>query len=506
MRKFFLAGLLIIVAVFFLVIVNTLLFTSKQISNVSPTPLTPDPTNSLEKNNIASQLLGGAIKFKTISSNNTQSEFESEFLAFNRYLTEKFPKSHHIMTKERVGRHSLLYIWKGSQSQHKPALFLSHSDVVPVDSTTNDNWLYPPFSGELADGYIWGRGSMDNKLNIIAQFIAIERLINSGFQPNQTLLFAIGADEETGGNNGARKIAEYLKKHNLMPATTLDEGGVISKNIIPAVSQPVALIGIAEKGYLTLHLMATQPGGHASMPPRQTAIGLLTTALKKLEANSFPRKMTPPIRQMFNFLGPEMGTINKSIFANLWLTENLVKQKLAQSASTNASIQTTMAITQFNSGVAENVLPTSASATINIRLLPGDRIDSIRDKIATVIDDPRIKINTSSTDNVSSNKVSSNHEASSVSKIDTPFFRTLHKTIKQLFPDTLVAPYLTITSTDSRHFSAPENNIYRFSPLPVTKSDLKRIHGINERISTADFNKVVNFYQLLIVNMNLTHQ
>jgi len=491
MKKYFLSVILILVALISTIIAKTLLVTSQQILYTAPLSTQPTLTDSPLANNDASQLLAGAIKFKTISSKKTPFEYEREFLAFNSYLAEIFPKTHQTLIKETIGRHSLLYIWKGSETQHKPVLFISHSDVVPVDSLANDNWLYPPFSGQLAEGYIWGRGSMDNKLNAIAQFIAIERLISDGFQPKQTLLFAIGADEEIGGNDGARKIAEYLKKNKLTPQAILDEGGVISKNIVPAVSQPVALIGIAEKGYLTLILQANQPGGHASMPPHKTAIGILAAALHKLETNPFPTKMTQPIRQMFNFLGPEMGTINKAIFANLWLSEYLVKRKLTSSPSTNASIQTTMAFTQFNGGVAENVLPSSVSATVNIRLLPGDTIGATIDKINTIISDPRIKTSTSSS-----------NEASSVADITSSFFRTLHKTIRQTYPDTLVAPYLTIAATDSRHFKTPDNNIYRFSPLPVTKDDLKRIHGTNERISIADFNKVVKFYQLLLLNIN----
>jgi len=498
MKKSLLIGLFILAALFALIIVNTFLFTSKQITAAAPHLTQPSATDTAVNSKLASQTLSGAIKFKTITINNALStpestaQIESAFSAFNRYLLTSFPKAHQSMTQKHIGPHSLLYIWKGQQRQHKPALFLSHSDVVPVNTQTVNDWKYPPFSGELADGYIWGRGSMDNKLNVIAQFIAIERMINDGFQPKQTLLFAIGADEETGGDNGARKIAEFLKKHNLMPAITLDEGGVISKNIIPSISKPVALVGIAEKGYLTLQLKVTQPGGHASMPPQKTAAGILATALNKLEPNPFTGKMTPAIKQMFRYLGPEMSSINKLIFANLWLTENLINQKLAQSASTNASIQTTIAITQLNSGIAENVLPTSASATINIRLLPGDTIASIRNKIVSIIDNPGISINTAS----------SNHEASSISSTQTPFFRTLQKTIGQIFPDTLVAPYLTIASTDSRHFSAPDNHIYRFSPLPVTKRDLQRIHGVNERISIVDFDKIIKYYQLLISNLS----
>jgi len=511
MKIFLFFSVLIITVLFSLVVVNTVLFTSKQLTD-NPTPnLASNSTLEINvspaQKSMTSQLLSGAIKFKTIAIKLSDKEklvsrSKSEFIAFNHYLAKKFPKSHEILTKELISQHSLLYIWQGSQPQLKPVLFITHSDVVPVDSQTINRWLYPPFSGEIADGFIWGRGSMDNKSNVIAQFIAIEQLIISGFQPKQTLLFSIGADEETGGNNGAKNIADYLLQNNLIPATILDEGGIISKNIIPAISKPVALIGIAEKGYLTLYINVTQPGGHASMPPEKTATSLLAKALFKLENNPFPATMTQPIKQMFDFLGPEMGLINKSIFANLWLTEFLVNKKLTQSASTNASVKTTLAITQINAGIAENVLPTSASATVNIRLLPGDRIETVREKIADIINNPDITIDIAASNVLPAKQVTLNHEASSISETDTHFFRTLQVTINQLFPNTLVAPYLTITATDSRHFKFDNTNIYRFSPLPVNKEDLKRIHGINERISIEDFNNEVNYYQLLIKNLN----
>ena len=327
---------------------------------------------------------------------------------------------------------------------------------------------------------------------MIAQLLAIETLIMNEFQPTRTLLFAIGADEETGGNDGARKIAEYLNSQNLNPGVILDEGGVITKNIIPSINRPVALIGIAEKGYLTLSLQASQAGGHASMPPHHTAIGRLSSALHRLEASPLPTKITSPIRQMFDYLGPEMGSWRKALIANLWLFQPLIKHQLSLSPSTNASIQSTMAITQINGGIAENILPPSASATINIRLLPGDTIKSVTEHVRQAIQDPDIIISATS----------GSYEASPVSDPDTTFFRSIQKTIHQLYPGTLVAPYLTISASDSRHFVKTGRNIYRFSPLRLENNDLKRIHGKDERISEMDFKNAVNFYQQLFMELN----
>ena len=485
MKKIILPASLILVTLVTIIITKTYLNTSKQIQLAQTSP-----DNADIKNDTTSQYLADAVKFKTISAKNKQADQQNEFINFNHHLEKAFPKTHDTLTRKRIGQNSLLFIWKGTQVQTTPVLFITHSDVVPAES--GHAWSFPPFSGKISDGYIWGRGTLDNKINVIAQLLAIETMIGNGFQPNRTLLFAIGADEETGGENGAGKIAEYLKNQNINPGVILDEGGIITKNIIPSISRPVALIGIAEKGYLTLSLQATQTGGHASMPPPHTAIGRLSSALHRLESSPLPTKITSPIEQMFNYLGPEMGSLKKALIANLWLFQPLLKHQLSLTPSTNASIQSTMAITQINGGIAENILPPSASATINIRLLPGDTVESVTHHVRETIQDPDINISVAP----------GSYEASPVSDTDTDFFRTIHKTINQQYPDTLVAPYLTITAGDSRHFIKTGRNIYRFSPLQLDNNDLKRIHGKDERISEVNFQNSVSFYKRLFINLN----
>ena len=485
MKKIILPISLIITILFSIIIIKTLLSTSKQISHAQTSS---DSTQV--KQDTTSQYLADAVKFKTVSAKNNHFDHQDEFINFNRHLEKTFPKTHNTLARKQIGQNSLLFIWRGTKTQTTPVLFITHSDVVPVEP--GHIWSFPPFSGKISDGYIWGRGTLDNKVNVIAQLLAIETLVVNGFQPTRTLLFAIGADEETGGENGARKIAEYLNNLNLNPGVILDEGGVITKNIIPSINSPVALIGIAEKGYLTLSLHVSQAGGHASMPPHHTAIGRLSSALHKLEASPLPTKITSPIRQMFDYLGPEMGSWRKALIANLWLFQPLVKHQLSLSPSTNASIQSTMAITQINGGMAENILPPSASATINIRLLPGDTVESVTEHVRQAIQDPGVIISTTS----------GNYEASPVSDTDTNFFRSMQETIHQLYPDTLVAPYLSISASDSRHFVKTGRNIYRFSPLRLDNNDLKRIHGKDERISEIDFKNAVDFYQQLFVKLN----
>lgn len=502
--------LLVIVTLFFAVLLSrTQLFTSKQILSNESLNQDSQPQNSLAQNSLAqnfkleekeqsrlylnkkafSYYLSKAIKYKTISNANIRND--EEFYQYISFLEDSFPKVHQTLTKKIIKHKSLLFIWKGKQADLDPVLFVSHSDVVPVESTSIDHWKYPPFSGQKAEGYIWGRGTLDNKSTTIGQLLAFEKLITDDFQPDRTLILAIGSDEEAGGKNGAKEIASYLSEQNIKIGYILDEGGIIANGILPSISKPIALIGIAEKGYVSLLLEARHSGGHASMPPPQSAIDILSSALYKLKSTSLAAKMTGPVTQMFEFLGPEMNGFNKVLFANLWLFKPLIKQQLSLSPSTNATIRTTAAITKINGGVAENVLPASASATVNIRLIPGDTIEAVLSSIQNAINDPRITLSI----------LPDSSEASSIADIKSPFFTSLQKTVSQIFPNTLVAPYLTITATDSRHFKTLSRNIYRFSPIQLNKDDLTRIHGHNERISTANFSKMVNFYKKLVLNL-----
>lgn len=475
------------IACFVLVIVSkTLLFTSRQTILLPPSASEAHKLQQQFTEKDSSELLSGAIKFKTVS--NTQStDNAGEFIAFNHYIERNFPSVLRTLEKVQTGNHSLLFIWKGKQADLKPLMFITHSDVVGISSHQRDKWKHNAFSGHVDENFIWGRGALDNKANITAQLAAVEHLTEAGFQPKKTILFLIGEDEEIGGNNGAKNAQAYLAKKDLLPDIIIDEGGLISENIVPFVSRPVALVGIAEKAYLTVQLTVQQDGGHASMPPESTAIGVLAAALSKLESNQMPLKMSPPVRKMFEYLGPEMPVLPKMMFANLWLFNNTLLNKLAKTPSTNASVRSTMAITEISGGIAENVLPNVASATVNVRLLPGESVNDALEHIRKVIANPDIKLYTTP----------DSHEASAISNTDSTHFSAIHQTIKKVYPDIYIAPYLTITASDSRHFPQTEN-IFRFSPYRATSDDLKRIHGLNERIARKDFNNMIVFYRTLI--------
>jgi carboxypeptidase PM20D1 len=479
-KKLILALLALVGVLVLLLVVRTIRFSSRQIAAPAAARL------NLEKAPLFDRL-SRAIQFRTVSSHDAAQMPGEEFQRFHDFLNEAFPQIGKQLHKETVGGHSLLYTWKGQESGVKPILLMAHMDVVPA---MDQNWRHPPFSGALAENYVWGRGAMDDKASVMAILEAVEHLLSNGFVPKRSIYLAFGHDEEVGGHGGAAKIAELLRSRGVELDFVLDEGMNILTGIIPGISAPVALIGIAEKGYLSLRLTAETSGGHSSIPPAETAIGMVGRALQKLDTQPFPSRLSGPTRQMFEFLGPEMGWINKLALANLWLFDPLVRRQLARSPITNAAIRTTVAPTLFNAGITENALPPSATAVVNLRLMPGDTIATAVEHVRRVIDDPNIKIA----------PLPVQVEPSSVSDIHGPSFILIQRTIHQTAPAALVAPSLLVAATDSRHYAGLTKNIFRFLPITLGPDDTKRYHGIDERISIEDYERCVRFYAQVIRN------
>lgn len=436
----------------------------------------------------AAQRLSRAIRHRTVSP--VDSASQAEFERFHAFLTESFPALHKRLTRETVNQHSLLYTWQGTRAELKPILLLAHMDVVPADAEDSPRWRHPPFAGAVADGYLWGRGAMDDKGSLMAILEAVEHLLSAGFQPARTIYLAFGHDEEIGGNNGAAKIAATLAARNVQLEFVLDEGMNILSGVIEGVTTPVALIGIAEKGYLSIQLSADAAGGHSSIPPADNAINSISRALQRLEAAPFPAKLSGPTGAMLEFLGPEMAWSKKLVLANLWLFEPLAANRLSKSPLTNALLRTTIAPTIFHAGVKENVLPSQAHAVINLRVMPGESTATALEHVRKAIDDPQVKLT----------PLPIRIEPSAATDIESPSFKLVESTIRQTAPDAIVAPALLVAATDSRHYAGLTKNILRFLPITITAADTKRYHGIDERISLADYLRCINFYARLIRN------
>jgi carboxypeptidase PM20D1 len=449
------------------VLIKTALFTSKQMKVEAAVDIAVDAQS-------VSRHLSGAVMIPTVSYENESNIQAAEFLRFHEYLEKTFPRLHKKLTRETVNNYSLLYTWLGKDINLKPIMLVAHIDVVPVEEATKGQWTYRPFEGQVAGGYIWGRGTLDNKGNFLAVMEAVEGLLAQGFQPARTVYIVAGHDEERGGSQGALKIAGLLKSRGVVADYVIDEGLLITDGMIPGLSSPVALIDLAEKGFMIVELIAKGEGGHSSMPPRETAVGILCRAIVRLENNPFPARIDGPARHLFDYVGREMSFSNKIILANLWLTEGLLKRQLQKANTTNAMIRTTTAPTMLEGSNRDNVLPHIAKAAVNFRILPGDTPEGVLEYVRKTINDPRVEVRP---------VAQAIQRPSPVASIDSHGFLTIHKTIRQIFPGVIVAPSLAVTASDSRHFTGLTGDIYKFSPMIVTVKDVARLHGINERIA-----------------------
>jgi carboxypeptidase PM20D1 len=454
---------------------------------VAPVPNVPIPHGAAER-------LAGAIRIRTISSEDP-SLFDAEaFRRLHEYLATAFPRVHAELQPEAVATHSLLYRWQGSNSSLRPILLIGHMDVVPVEPGTEGKWEQSPFGGQIADGFIWGRGAIDNKSAVVGTLEAVEMLLDEGFRPARTVYLAYGHDEEVGGTRGARQIAGLLKTRGVEMEMVLDEGGVIGSGILPGVTEPVALVGVAEKGFVTIELSTRTTGGHSSLPPTQSAVGIVSAAVARLEANPMPARLEGATRELFDRVGPRFPLAQRAIFANLWLTRSIVTRRLESSPTTNAMVRTTTAATIFQAGTKDNVLPSHARAVVNFRILSGDSIDAVLDHARRIVDDARVEI-----------KIAGRFSAepSAVSSTDSQSFRALERTIRSVSPGTIVAPYLVVVVTDARHYSALSPNVFRFLPLRLNSRDIERMHGVDERIGVSEYQRAVRTYRQLVIDLTI---
>jgi len=484
-KKFLLLAIIILVCLCVYLAYNTLNFKSKQVNT--------EPIEIINIGDSSIQNFSDALKIQTISYENT-SDFDSvQFEKFSTFLKRTYPLTDSILEKKTFNSYSYLYYLKGSKPELKPIILMGHLDVVPVIQENLSDWKMTPFSGEVKNDTIWGRGTIDDKVGVIGIMEAIEYLLEDNFKPKRSIYISLGHDEEIGGRNGALIIAKYLKEQGVEAEFVVDEGGSITQGMIPDIEKDVALIGIAEKGFISLELSVKLEGGHSSMPEKETAIDVIANAVTKLKSNPFPAKISEPLEGFIEYLGPEMPLLNKIVFANQSILKSLIINVYEKSSSGNAMIRTTTSPTIFNSGVKDNIIPQFAKATINFRIDPENTTESVIKRVKETINDERITITEG---NFSSNP-------SKVSSTTGLGFNTISKTIKQLYPNVLIAPYLVVGATDSRHFNDISENIFRFSPVIMNSTNIKSFHGLNERMAVKDFNNSVRFYVQLLKNSSL---
>ena len=428
--------------------------------------------------------LSKMVRFRTVSYNEEKDYDDAEFRSLVNELEALFPECHRVMEKELLNDFALLYKWEGSNKEIEPAVMIAHYDVVPVDDESE--WTHAPFSGDISDGFIWGRGTIDIKNQICAVMEACEKLIKEGFSPERTVYLAWGGDEEVSGNRGAKVIAREFENRGIHFAFLMDEGGAVSPDQLAVVDKPVALIGVEEKGILNLKLSCAGKTGHSSMPPAHTAIGTLSEAIGKVENNPFPAKLTAGTRGLFKAIAPHCSGVYKVIFGNLGLFGGLLKKFLSTADATNAMIRTSQSVTIISGGYRENVLPDRAECNINFRILPGESIESVKARIERIVDNPDIRVEINE-------GVPPNEPVMSKS-LDTPYFKAVCDAVRKVFPGTIPAPYLVMGGTDSKNYEHLTDNIFRFSPMFLDKEEMKGMHGVNERISIENLENMVSFY------------
>lgn len=427
----------------------------------------------------AIKALGELVKCRTVSNADKSLEDDGEFEKLIALLPELYPNVVKTCPMLRLADRGLLFTWKG-KGQGEPAVLMAHYDVVPVEE---DNWDVPPFEAVIKDGAMWGRGTLDTKVTFNGILSAAENLIQQGFTPENDIYFAFSGGEEVNGK-GAVNIVNWFAEKGITPALVLDEGGAVVENVFPGVKEPCGLIGIAEKGMLNLEYSISSGGGHASAPAPHTPVGKLSLACTKVEAHPFKAHFTKPVLEMFDTLGRRSSFLYRMIFANLWCFGGLLDLICRKSGGElNALVRTTVAFTQMSGSKAPNVIPPSASMVSNMRLNPEDSVESAVEYIRGVIGDSDIKLT-----------VGDHMEPSPISRTDCEGWKRVASAVAGTWKGCVVAPYLMVQCSDSRHYRDLSDRVYRFSAMDLTAEERHTIHGNNEHIRLETVRRSVEFF------------
>ncbi len=468
-----LAALVIFIAV---LLIRTAAFKPKAITEKTSETIEFDRDKAVNS-------LAELVKCRTISYRDGALEDDAEFEKLIDKLPVLYPNVFENCTMERLPDRALLIRWRG-RKVHEPAVMMSHYDVVPTDDVL---WEKPPFSGIVEDGVLWGRGTLDTKVTMNAALSAADKLIADGFVPESDVYFAFSGGEEINGP-GAANIVDHFEKQGIVPGIVIDEGGGVVENVFPGVKEPCALIGIAEKGMLNLEYAVNSNGGHASAPPVHTPVGKLAIACTKVENKPFKMHITKPVAEMFDTLGRHSNFLYKMIFANLWCFKgilDIISKK--GGGEMNALLRTTVAFTQMNGSPASNVIPTRATMVSNSRLNPDDSAVGAVEYIRSVVDDEAIEL--ANLDSM---------EPSRISRTDCDAWEKVVSAVSNTWEGCLVAPYLMVQCSDSRHYGRISDKVYRFSAMDLTSEERKTIHGNNERIRVEAIGRSVEFYIRLL--------
>jgi carboxypeptidase PM20D1 len=427
------------------------------------------------------------LRIPTISRLDESAIEWEHFDRFISELPELYPALHGVLERELVAGRSMLYRWPGA-SAASPSVLMAHYDVVPA---TDEGWEQPPFGAELTgDGeeqLLWARGALDDKGALVSILEAVESRVAAGFVPADDIYLSFGHNEETTGE-GATAIVELLAARGISPALVIDEGGAVVEGIFPGVADPIAVIGVAEKGSMSVHLTVRQSGGHASTPPRLSATARLARAIVRLNARPFRKSFVATNLEMIRTLGAHARQPYRWIFSNLWLTRGLLLPLFARlGPETNAMIRTTGVVTRLSGSMADNAMAETAIATVNVRVAIDSSADEAIRHIRDAVRDAAVAVSTDHPGN-----------PSPVSPTSGAQWELLRRAVEATYPGTIVAPYVMLGASDSRHFTRISDTVYRFSPFRMSLEERGTLHAVNERIHVSTWLKGIEFYERLI--------
>jgi carboxypeptidase PM20D1 len=428
--------------------------------------------------------LQALVRIPTVSNRDPELVDTAAFDEFVAELERQFPLLHERLELTRVDTHGLLFHWAG-QSPERPVVLMAHLDVVPVEGDAP--WQHPPFGAEIHDGAIWGRGTLDDKGELVAICVAVERLLEQGFTPAQDVWLSFGCNEEVSGTAAVLAVEE-LRRRGVSPWFVIDEGGAIAAEAFPGVAVPVGVVGVTEKGVTSLELRVDGRGGHASTPAKNGPTVRLAKALARLDKHQMAASVPDPTIELFRRMAPHAPRALRPLMANATkLRPVLTRALIAAGSEPAAMTRTTFAITTLSGSPALNVIASTAKAGVNIRIMVGDTVAGVLEHVRKTINDDQVQVT-----------VVEQNEPSPISPIDDEAFALIESTIAEVFPDAIPAPYVMMAATDSRFFTEICSRVYRFAPFRMTKAQRESIHSYDEHLGIDAFVDGVRWYQLLI--------
>jgi carboxypeptidase PM20D1 len=475
-------GIVVVLAA--VVLVRTFTFKPGAAVDLASVKLAPAPPIDQSK---AALHLAEAVRIQTVSHQNKAENDWAQWDKLHAWLAATYPAAHAAMTREILPNKALVYTWQGSDPALKPIVLMAHQDVVPITPGTEKDWVHPPFEGVIADGAVWGRGSIDDKGSLVTLFEGLEALAKAGFKPRRTVMVVSGQDEEAGGS-GARAAAALLKSRGVQAEFVLDEG-MATVTDFPLLGSPVSVIGIAEKGYATLRVTAPAAGGHSSAPPKETGVQVLARAITAITDAAFPMKFAGPGAEMVKTIAPKSSFVVRMAAANDWLFGPLLISQVGATPAGAATLHTTIAPTMLKGSPKENVLPQDATAWINYRIAPGQTPADVMARAKAATKGLNVVMAWEGTPNTPSPVSSTKSES--------------WKILSALASDggaLPVVPGLVTAGTDSRYMTPVAADIYRFQPMMFSVKEFGTIHGTNEKMTLSNLARMTTFYARLVAS------